>query len=118
MTMKKIILIAGVLIAVVAIPFFVRAIPLAPDALGGPIVSMTPCLYPFGGWKITLGPPSFGSYIYQLGLSKSFLFGPPWHIGQYVLGTALGGVSCATYYDDGWGGWVSGGLILYHGSSL
>lgn len=85
---------------------------------GGPIISMRPCYYPWGGWQITLGPPTPGTYLYQWGLSRSFLFGPPIHPGQYLLGVSTGVASCASYYDDGWRGWRSGGLILFHGSSV
>lgn len=85
---------------------------------GGRIIYMQPCLYPFGGFYIRLGPPKGGSFIYQLGLSRSYLSGPPSHVGQWLLGMAASGIRCATDRDDGeWEDWRTGGLILFHGSS-
>lgn len=87
---------------------------------GGQILAMKPCLnFATGSFHITLGPPKGGSFIYQVGISLSYLNGPPTHPGQWLLGMSAPGPRCATDIDDGdFTGWRTGGLIIFHGSSL
>lgn len=86
---------------------------------GGQIIALIPCVFPFGGYVIQLGPPSFGSYLYQAGLSFSYMYGPPTHPGQWLLGMSGAGLECATDFSHGNPtDWMSGGVILYHGSSM
>lgn len=114
MNIKKVILALGILLVILA--------PLGADAqtpFGGAIISMRPCLYPFGGYVVQIGPPTPTTLIYQFGASLSYSFGPPAHPGQWLLGISAPGVSCATSRSSGkWRNWRSGGLILFHGSSL
>ena len=92
-------------------------IPLSP--FGGQILVMTPCLYPWGGFFIQLGPPNGGAFLYQTGYSFSYLNGPPAHVGQWLLGMSTGGTSCYTGSSNGkWDEQRSGGLIIFHGSSF
>lgn len=91
----------------------------ATTPFGGQILLIKPCLHPFGGFHIEVGPPNGGSFIYQTGFSFSYPFGPPSHPGQWLLGLSIGGVSCYTSRSDGeWRGRRNGGLILFHGSSV
>jgi hypothetical protein len=77
---------------------------------GGPITSIIPC---DEGLELYLGPPTPGSFMYSGG-SVSFAYGPPTHVGQFLLGVASGFLLCTV------GGTPIGGglLILYHGSSI
>ena len=78
---------------------------------GGRILVYIPCIN--GAAYIILGPPSPGPYVYQLGVSRSYMMGPPSHIGQFLLGMAAPGGVCTHGADVEYGS-----LILYTGSSL
>ena len=82
---------------------------------GGMVTSPPiPCLIPPGAYKIILGPPSPGIYMYQAGLTKSYSYGPPLHPGQWVLGTAVP-ATCVTSLG---GVPIPVKLIISHGSSI
>ena len=101
------------------VPAFAHAQATPLLSFGGSILAITPCLYPFTGYHIVLGPPKGGSFIYQVGLSFSYLNGPPRRPGQWLLGMSAPGIRCATGSTDGdWDDWLSGGLIIFHGSSM
>jgi len=76
---------------------------------GGPIITIIPCNT---GALITLGGPRPGQYMYMPG-TRSFLFGPPIHPGQWLLGLFGPPVPCVV------GLFVVGGgaIITMHGSS-
>lgn len=78
---------------------------------GGRILVYIPCIN--GAAYIVLGPPSPGSYVYQLGVSRSYMAGPPSHLGQFLLGMAAPGGVCTHGVDV-----LYGSFILYTGSSL
>ncbi len=78
---------------------------------GGPIIMMLPCLN--AATYILLGPPSPGPYVYQVGLSRSYLSGPPSHPGQFLLGMAAPGGVCTQGFNV-----LYGSVIIYLGSSL
>ena len=86
---------------------------------GGKIETIIPCLFPFGGFYIKLSGLKGGEFLYQIGASRSYLFGPPNRIGQWLLGYASGGASCYTARKHGkWRNSKSGGLIIYHGAGF
>ena|SRR3989338_1751966 len=81
---------------------------------GGAILSIYPCN---NGLKITLSPPTPGLYFYPWG-AISYLFGPPSHPGQLLLGMSGPPVVCLTSCEDGECASLGGDVIIYHGSSL
>jgi hypothetical protein len=96
-----------------------QALALGP--FGGMILFLFPACIPYGGnaggSHIILGPPTAGKYMWSPGISFSYLWGPPSHIGQWLLGMSGPMTACVfmtpvgpQMYDWGW-------LILFHGSS-
>ncbi len=60
---------------------------------GGKVIGIPiPCTAPPGAFKIILGPPHPGIYMYQAGLTKTHLYGPPLRPGQSVIGRFIPGV--------------------------
>ncbi|MAF59293.1 MAG: hypothetical protein QF858_01310 [Candidatus Pacebacteria bacterium] len=53
---------------------------------GGMVITLTPCLN--AAIHVLIGPPRPGPYIWQAGLTLTFLYGPPSHPGQWTLGRA------------------------------
>ncbi len=82
---------------------------------GGTILVIRPC-YNFPGFHIVLGPPTAGSYIYQTGVSVSYLYGPPSFVGQWLLGVAGPIGICDVAAGDNFRG-LGGSAIMFHGSS-
>ncbi len=82
---------------------------------GGQVLELLPC-YNLSGYYILLGPPTPGIYIYQFGGTFSYLFGPPAHIGQWLLGMAGPASTCDIAPGDKFIG-KTGGRIIFHGSS-
>lgn len=80
---------------------------------GGAITSVFFCI---GAEWITIGPPTPMSLMYAPG-SLSYAYGPPSHIGQWLLGLATAPLVCFEPCPVG-ACPVGGGLfILFHGSS-
>lgn len=81
---------------------------------GGAITFLFPsCIE--GIW-LKLGPPTPGDYMYGAG-SYSYLFGPPSHLGQWLLGLSGGFLTCSIPCHSGICVIGGGRLIIYHGSS-
>ncbi len=98
----------------------VLLVPISASAIikpfGGIITSIKPCLKPPG---LLIKMSGGETLLYMFGISFSFIFGPPVHPGQGLLGLSGKGVSCFTKHKKGkWKKKRSGGLILFHGSSL
>ncbi len=56
-----------------------------PPPMGGPITNiMTGCFYQIT-W-VQLGPPRPGYYLHVPKITRTYAFGPPRHIGQFLLG--------------------------------
>lgn len=83
---------------------------------GGPIILVRPC-FNFSAMQVIVGPPTPGSYIYQMGASRSYLNGPPFRPGQWLLGMLGGASICDIDAGKAFNG-QSGDLIRFHGSSL
>ena len=98
---------------------FSSGTPIAPGIkpFGGQILTILKC-YDNAGWTISLGPPRGGQFVYIPGSSKSYLFGPPSHPGQWLLGVAGSNHNCDI--DPNPKSYVNrpGNLILFHGSTL
>ncbi|OGZ04327.1 MAG: hypothetical protein A2648_01105 [Candidatus Lloydbacteria bacterium RIFCSPHIGHO2_01_FULL_41_20] len=92
----------------------------APSPFGGPVVAIFPCFNNISAYRVILGPPSPGLYLYQTGVSRSFLFGPPIHPGQWVLGVSGGPPLCDISSEKGVFKAAKNvlGLIIFHGSSI
>lgn len=84
---------------------------------GGSIVLVRPC-YNFSAVQVIVGPPIPGSYIYQTGFSRSYLNGPPFRPGQWLLGMVGGIGICDIDIDPKNFDGQQGKLIRFHGSSL
>jgi hypothetical protein len=105
-----------ILTAIIATILFAPVSVYAQVPFGGMIKSIKPCINPPG---LVVNMASGETLLYLPGLSISFLFGPPTHPGQFLLGLAGKGVSCFTRRRHGhWKSPLSGKLILFHGSSI
>lgn len=84
---------------------------------GGRITMMRYCLCN-ASYLLTVGPPKGGSFMYSP-VSYSYAYGPPSHVGQWLLGMAGPTMLCINPVCDGAccpNG--AGQSILYHGSSM
>ncbi len=54
---------------------------------GGQITKIIGCIN-FGVIYARLGPPRGGPYIWSPTITKTYSFGPPSHVGQWLLGNA------------------------------
>ncbi len=89
---------------------------------GGPVLVILPCIIPPNCLYLEVGPPVGGKLYYLYGVSFSYLFGPPSHVGQWLLGFKgeIKQVCIARKKDDCKGNaWRKAALIIpFHGSSL
>lgn len=83
---------------------------------GGKIEEIISCKN-FPGDYIKLSEPTAGNYVYQDGVSYSYIFGSPAYMGQWLLGMAGGDIVCCTERAKRCRGKITGKLIIYHGSS-
>ncbi len=56
-----------------------------PPPFGGPVLYMIPGCLERVTW-VAIGPPRSGWYVHQAGVTRTYAFGPPRHIGQFLLG--------------------------------
>lgn len=84
-----------------------------PGPFGGQIIGIRPCIN-FSAWQVIVGPPAGGSFIFQTGISRPYLYGPPRNPLQYLLGVAGGQAKCDLNPSDTF----TGQLIRLQGSSL
>lgn len=109
-----------IFVAFFAVAIFFSGVNLAQATgpFGGPVLTIIPCLSPFTGFYIEIGPPTPMSLVYIAGSTLSYSFGPPAYVGQWLLGMSGGPSSCATERHHGqWTSWYGGDLIIFHGSS-
>lgn len=110
--LKKILIVFAVILLFGYI-FFPARFTDAQVPFGGAITSVFFCI---GAEWITIGPPTPMSLMYAPG-SLSYAYGPPSHIGQWLLGLATAPLVCFEPCPVG-ACPVGGGLfILFHGSS-
>ena len=83
---------------------------------GGQIILIRPC-FNFSAWQILIGPPTPMSLIYQAGVSRSYLYGPPWRPGQWLLGVA-GAMGVCDIDPSKFFNGQNGSMIFFHGSSM
>jgi len=103
-------------VAIILVAFFIPASgALAIGPFGGDIIVLFPCV---NGLKITLGPPTPGFYMYVPGTSFSYLYGPPSHPGQWLLGLSGPPLVCLVPCSSGLCPAGIGDMILFHGSSV
>jgi len=105
------------LILLLTVIFLASSLPYPAEAIrpfGGPITWYFPGCNQ--GSLLYVGPPVGGQFMYT-GSSKSFLFGPPTHVGQYLLGMSAGYLVCTVPCKIGACPIGGGELILFHGSS-
>ncbi len=57
----------------------------SPPPFGGPIQEYVPCAL-YGVRWIQVGPPRPGWYLWVPGVTRTYPYGPPYRVGQYVLG--------------------------------
>ena len=107
-------LILIIFIFIVAGTFLVPQEAFALGPFGGAILTIYPCI---NGLKITLSTPTPGFYFYPWG-ALSFLFGPPTHPGQWLLGMSGPPMACLTACEDGQCASPGGSVIIFHGSSI
>ena len=81
MTLRFPALMTVLALIILLLPFFARAYP-----FGGQARIVLPCYYNQTIYA-NLGPPSGGKYIWTTA-TKTYLFGPPRHAGQWLLGLA------------------------------
>lgn len=97
----------------------IPSLPVGPlgRPFGGQIYLIDYCVN--GIWTF-IGPPRGGFFLWVPG-TVSFLFGPPTHIGQWLLGRTSGvWLPCVKLDRRGnpFAATVPGEVILFHGSSL
>jgi len=81
MTLRFPVLMTALALLILLAPFFTRAYP-----FGGQARIVIPCYYNQTIYA-SLGPPRGGEYIWTTA-TKTYLFGPPRHAGQWLLGLA------------------------------
>lgn len=85
----------------------------ATQPFGGPITFMHQCN---NGIFVQLGPPTPGFFMWTPA-TKSYAFGPPTHVGQYLLGQAGPPMACLVPCPSGVCTFDFGKQIIFHGSS-
>jgi len=87
-----------------------------PPPFGGPITLMVSgCFY--GITWVRVGPPRPGYYVYKPDVTRVYSFGPPSHIGQYLLGLYAPKYFCTKNLSGGGLIVLPGLLITMMGSS-
>lgn len=126
--MKSFIAVSVLLLLLVVVPPFIargqldalvdaaKSGSLIDGPFGGPIAVIRPC-YNFSAFQVIVGPPVGGSFIYQMGASFSYLNGPPFRVGQWLLGMILGTSICDIDPGKAFNR-QEGDLIRFHGSSF
>lgn len=112
---RKIFIALIILFIITAIFIFLPQKLFAATLFGGMIQKMNICVIPPGIY-LKLGGPVGGDFVYQIGKSLSYLFSPPIHIGQWLLGVAGGQTLCCL--DRKCRKQITGNSILFHGSSF
>ena len=86
-----------------------------PPPFGGPVINMIQGCFDGVTW-VSIGLPRPGWYVHQAGVTRTYAFGPPRHIGQFILGLYAPKHFCAK--NTGAGLIVKAGfLITMMGSS-
>jgi hypothetical protein len=92
-----------VVLAILIVPFYAHALV---RPFGGQASVLVPCIG--GGLWTVVGPPVGGPHIWYP-WTRTYLFGPPSHPGQWLLGTAGPIGACVVSLHP---------LIIFHGSTM